>query len=174
MAAELGHAGIVRMLVEKCNDGVEKILNAPCSLTKEYPLHIATMFNKPEVVAVLLNLGADLTVVTTDGFTAMDLAARRRPELDTIFLHFCCYVERKSILDNAIRKKMKNRECLTGTEETNEKIESLNVIKDNELGIGAKDKMAAMSLQNMSIPFAGMATCAAIFISFYFLSQSDT
>ena len=121
MASELGHRGIVRMLVEKCENGVDLLLNAPCAVTNEYPIHVATTFNKPEVVAVMLNLGADLTIVTDTGLTAMDIALRRRPTLDPIILLFGSYPERKLILDSAVRRQMR-RDRSQGHSEVAERV----------------------------------------------------
>lgn len=106
MACESNRPGIVRYLVEKCDRGVDSLLNSPCARTQEYPIHVATIFNQPDVVAVLLNLGANLEVTTVNGLTAMELAMGRRPDLNGIISLFGSYSERKMVIDNALRRRL--------------------------------------------------------------------
>jgi ankyrin repeat protein len=71
LAAGLGHAGIVEAMVA---DGVN--VNGR-GLKQRTPLMAAAAFDRPDVVRVLLKLGADVAAVDDDGNTALAVARDR-------------------------------------------------------------------------------------------------
>lgn len=72
IAAEKGHSGILRLLIEECGISV----NAPTTneTNKGTPLHVAAMFDNVHTVSQLLSMGADVNAVDTLGRRPQDLA----------------------------------------------------------------------------------------------------
>ena len=72
IAAEKGHTGIIRLLIETCGLSV----NSPCTSEqhRSTALHIACLFNHPNAVYLLLHLGADATLTDSNDRTPMDVA----------------------------------------------------------------------------------------------------
>lgn len=105
IACEFGHAGVVRLLVEKSKNGVALLLNSPCAASGDYPIHVAASFNKPQIVASLLNMGADATVLTRAGLSALQLAMKDHRNATDLIALLSSAAERKEFLNKVMEKK---------------------------------------------------------------------
>lgn len=150
--------------MEKCENGVDLLLNAPCALSKEYPIHIATTFNKPATVAVMLNLGVDLTVTTANGLTAVEMAILQRPQLDDIVLLYGSYPERKAILDIALRR---HQPVDRMTDEANNNIQVVDDTLDDDARLRRQHKDSRLMSPVVIAASCVIAIAAAVLYQSY-------
>jgi hypothetical protein len=77
VACSEGHIEIVKVLLDK---GAK--LNYQCETLRSTALMDAVVFEREEIVRLLLSKGADVTIKDSHGYTALDLAKQKREQVE--------------------------------------------------------------------------------------------
>ncbi len=88
IAARTGDPGILHLLIDS---GAE--LDAKTSTGGYTALMYAASYGSPAIVATFFRAGADVTVTTDEGYTALDLARHRRDEAGPLIVELLAACE---------------------------------------------------------------------------------